>query len=688
MNAIGARTWTITYGSLLALAIGLYFLLVGQGHAGAARTVSGGLSTLAWGWLIFGVIRWWDVPWVAQVGRLIITLKAAAVLIWLFNTLGWEGAQAGVLATTLMLIATVGGLKLLRLTLRIGHPIVGIAGTLIDEAVRMKLVHIFLGTVFIGLPLLTLSHGSESRLAYSVQTFLSWSTLLIGFSLSLMTILLAARSISSEFDQKQVFFTLTKPVARWHYLVGKLLGLVLLNTVLLTVAGGGVYGFAQYMRTLDALDPLDELAVNDQTLAARQTVSPVPVDDSLLNDLLTRRVEALRNENPQRYGNPGDPLTNLNPNDVREIQSRVLANWSAVAPGQRKTFRFTGLEQAAQRNEAARQQLDQILADAGFDDQEGQDYLRALNQVMANFGVVIYPGLPLDEVERRLTVEADKRPLFKRLITRDGAIPLRTIADLLATSYQAPLQVRIVPEAAGRVEGGLIRLRFSVGPWPIPAPPMSEGDAHVINVPVYRIDDNGNLDLTIENPENLELPSITFEPGEGLMLLENAGTFAGNLARTLSVIWVRLVFLAVLGLGAGAVLSFPVAALLALLVYGVAAGSGFVAESLGNYTYFPDSQLPYRDQIALFWERLTTRFDEGEYGDVAKMFIGLIAQGAMLLIPSFADYHPGPLFAAGRQVPLAMITGAAVWLIGVWSIVFGGIAYLLFRRREAARVTL
>ncbi|MEM6551712.1 MAG: ABC transporter permease subunit [Planctomycetota bacterium] len=688
MNAIGPRTWTIVYGSLLAVTLGLYFLLVGQGHPEAARAVSGSLATVAWGWLIFGVIRWWSVPWVATVGRLIITLKAAGVLVWFFNALGWPGAQAGVLATTLMLIATVGGLKLLRLALRLGHPIIGIAGTLIDEAVRMKLVHIFLGTVFIGLPLLTLTHGSESRLAYSVQTFLSWSTLLIGMSLSLMTILLAARSISNEFDQKQVFFTLTKPVARWHYLAGKLLGIVLLNTVLLVVAGGGVYGFAQYMRTLDALDPLDELAVNDQTLAARQTVSPIPVDETLLNDLLARRVEALRNENPVRYGNPGDPITDVSPNDIREIQARVIANWSAVAPGQRKTFRFTGLEQAAQRNQAARQQVEQILTDAGFEDDEGDTYLRGLNRAMANFGVVVYPGLPLDEVERRLTAETDKRPLFKQLITLNGEVPLRTIANLLATSYQAPLQVRIVPESAGRLEDGLVRLRFSVGPWPIPAPPMSEGDAHVVNIPVYRIDDDGNLDLTIENSESLEQPSITFTPREGLLLLENAGTFVGNLARTLSVIWVRLVFLAVLGLGAGSILSFPVATLLALLVYSVAAGSSFVSESIGFYTYFPDSDLPYREQLALFWERLTSNLSEGEYADVLKMFIGLVAKGAMLLIPSFADYHPGPLFAAGRQVPLSMISGAAVWLIGVWSAVFGGIAYLLFRRREAARVTV
>ncbi|MEM1211878.1 MAG: ABC transporter permease [Planctomycetota bacterium] len=688
MNAIGPKTWSVVYGGLLAAAVGLYFLLTGQGHPQAAGTVSNVLAMFAWAWLIFGVIRWWDIPWVATVGRLLITLKAAGVLVWFFNTLGWAGAEVGVIATTLMLIATVAGLKLLRFALRLGHPVIGIAGTLIDEAVRMKLVHIFLGTVFVGLPLLTLSHGNESRLAYSVQTFLSWSTLLIGLSLSLMTILLGARSISSEFDQKQVFFTLTKPVARWHYLVGKLLGLILLNTVLLTVAGGGIYGFAQYMRTLDALDALDELAVNDQTLAARQTVSPQPVDDELLVTLLNRRVEALRNENPQRYGNPGEPLTNVSPNDIREIQSRVLANWSAIAPGQRKTFRFSGLEEAAQRNQAARDQIEQILADAGFEDAEGQDYLQGLNRAMAEFGVVVYPGLPLDEVERRFNAEADRKPLFKRLVTRDGQIPTRTITRLLATSYQAPLQVRVVPEAAGRVEDGLIRLRFSVGPWPIPAPPMSEGDAHVVNIPVYRIDDAGNLDLTIENSEGLEQPSIAFEPGEGLILLENAGTFVGNLIRTLSVIWVRLVFLGVLGLGAGSILSFPVATLLALLIYGVAAGSGFVADSIGYYTYFPDGDLPYRDQIALFWERLTTKLDEGEYGYVVKMFIGLVAKGAMLLIPSFADYHPGPLFAAGRQVPLSMISGAAFWLVGVWSAAFGGLAYLFFRRREAARVTV
>ena len=46
-----------------------------------------------------------------------------------------------------------------------------------------------------------------------------------------------------EIATRQIHMTLTKPLGRVQYLLGKWLGIVLLNAVLLVVAGIATYGF-------------------------------------------------------------------------------------------------------------------------------------------------------------------------------------------------------------------------------------------------------------------------------------------------------------------------------------------------------------------------------------------------------------------------------------------------------------
>src|SRR5690606_23738088 len=88
---------------------------------------------------------------------------------------------------------------------------------------------------------------------------------------------------------------------------------------------------------------------------------------------------------------------------------------------------------------------------------------------------------------------------------------------------------------------------------------------------------------TADNPEGSRPATIAFVPGDGLQMLYRVGSFEANLARGMTMLWLRLGFLAMLGLAASTFLSFPVACLLCLLVYFTSAGSAYLAESLEVY---------------------------------------------------------------------------------------------------------
>jgi hypothetical protein len=102
---------------------------------------------------------------------------------------------------------------------------------------------------------------------------------------------------------------------------------------------------------------------------------------------------------------------------------------------------------------------------------------------------------------------------------------------------------------------------------------------HEIAIPANAVVD-GYLAVVFENvPLNNTL--VLFPTEEGLEILYKADSFGLNFIRATLLIFVRLVFLAVLGISVATWLSFPVAILLCLVVFFSASISGFIIESFG-----------------------------------------------------------------------------------------------------------
>ncbi|MEX0885859.1 MAG: hypothetical protein WD009_05410 [Phycisphaeraceae bacterium] len=601
--------WYTWLAVLLILAVAgeaLAWLVAAQGMPVAGGVIAWAARVAAAGWVGYGLWRWREQPWVRRTTLAVIATVLALLLLRLCVAMGWHGGAIAVAGVYAMAAGFVLGLLLIRLLLSGGHPILGVARTLIDEAVRMRVALVFIIALLLALPALPLAMDPAELLRYRIQSFLSWSLMAVGALLSLMTVFLAVATITRELHDRQVFLTLTKPVARVQYLAGKWLGIALLNLLLVGVCGGGIYVFTQVLAQQPPAAGESATAVREQVLAARIAVGPRPSAGVNLPERLEQRLLQYQQIQPEVYGEPGTPPERLPGTLRREVERQVKAEWMSVGPRQTRTFRFENVP----------------------------------------------------------------RP----------------------RGDQGQVQLRLEPNLTGASPDERVYLEMRINGRPYRVPPLAEANYHVLPIPAAYFDEHNTLEIAIINrgrDPSVQPPGVAFNPSDGLQILSRADSFEANLLRGLAMLWLRLGFLAMLGLAAGAFMSFPTACLLGLLVYIAAASSGYLYESLNEYAYLPGAeQSSGLDPITAAPARFIERLAEGEYGDAFKVIVRVIGSAFMLFVPSFADYNPGPLLADGLLVSWRHLGHAAVWVGAVWTGAMGVIAWLIFRNRELARVTV
>jgi hypothetical protein len=176
--------------------------------------------------------------------------------------------------------------------------------------------------------------------------------------------------------------------------------------------------------------------------------------------------------------------------------------------------------------------------------------------------------------------------------------------------------------------------------------------------------------------------AITLPPGDGLRLLYRTGGFGPNLVRCLAVIWCKLALVAAAGVAAAAMLGFPTAVLLALVIYAGALGSGFLRDALGEYNVVADSFL------AGVLERLRAALDfalEFRFYEAGRMLLGFVTDLVLRVLPAFGDYDAVGSLATGIEVPGRAVLAccATIGLAYPLLLVLGG--WLVFDRRDLVR---
>lgn len=184
---------------------------------------------------------------------------------------------------------------------------------------------LLLGAV-VGLPLVIQDDGTAQGFTQIILTYtLSCITGLLGLS----TLWLACGTLARDIEECQIQVVATKPVARWQIWVGKWIGIMSLNAVLLALTGGCVFGLLEWRAT--KLPPAEQKKLHDQILVARGSAKE-PVDTAEI-ETETERVLQERLKS--------GPVEKVDLPEVRrQIREQVKAALQLVPPSYQRTWKI------------------------------------------------------------------------------------------------------------------------------------------------------------------------------------------------------------------------------------------------------------------------------------------------------------------------------------------------------------
>jgi hypothetical protein len=198
---------------------------------------------------------------------------------------------------------------------------------------------------------------------------------------------------------------------------------------------------------------------------------------------------------------------------------------------------------------------------------------------------------------------------------------------------------------------------------------------HVLPVGTDLIREDGTMAITVYNlfetgPHVKNRGELNFEEDD-FELLYQVASFESNFLRAVIITWVKLGFLAMLGIAASTMLSFPVACLFSFTIFLGGTVGPFLALSLEEYYPPATSQMDWTNiGMVLQW--------------MFQSFIRFTAQGLVFALHSFGEYRPTQSLVEGRLISWRAVLGGFFWLGVVWSgtaMVFG---FLVIRNRQLA----
>ena len=457
--------------------------------------------------------------------------------------------------------------------------IYAVARNTVSQAVRMKVAFVLILFLLIVLPVLPYLLKSDDTQKGEVQIVLTYSMIISSFLLSILTIFLSCAVLSSEIRGKQIHILDSKPISRWEILLGKWLGVMVIDFALLLFMGIVIYGLVVFLaRPERSKNDTDQVILRSEVLLARKAVKPAPpeIDEEQVDKMYRQMLlERTREEIPE------DKTKHI-------LREGLKRRTQVVAPRHRKTWKF---------------------------------------QVNPN----------------------PKRP--------DMPFVLRfCILDSASTPDQ-------VFRAQWVIHNPDTDRLFIGREWDY----VTEKNHHLL-IPGQIIGDTGNLEVTFVNLE-MQIRSVMFpqEEHRGLVILYPEGSFIGNYARSLALIFSRLCFLAIVGIMASTFLSFPVAALFNLTIYLFGYSAEFIVDLI--------QKNPLKEYRI---EGVT------EGIEVLSLGQGLILRILVFLFPNLTRYNPVGKVTTGIMVEWTMLLSGVFLLVVVYGGVAAIIGYLIFNNRELA----
>ena len=223
----------------------------------------------------------------------------------------------------------------------VGRPMFAMAWLTIKAALRYRLVQILavlLLAAVIFLPAIVKHDGTARGFTQILLTYSMGSvTLLLGFA----TLWLACGTMARDVEECQMQMVAVKPIARWEIWLGKWFGLVLLNVLLLGIAGGAMYGVMMWRARLLPPAALEELQT--KVLVARGSIRESIDERGMEAEVERRLAERLREAT----------VAAMDRGFVRQqIREQVRAQFQIVRPGMaRRWVMDFGVRAAGLRDE-------------------------------------------------------------------------------------------------------------------------------------------------------------------------------------------------------------------------------------------------------------------------------------------------------------------------------------------------
>ncbi|HOK95459.1 MAG TPA: hypothetical protein P5175_05040 [Anaerohalosphaeraceae bacterium] len=457
------------------------------------------------------------------------------------------------------------------------HSIWAVAQNTLAQALRMKIAVVIILLLGILLPLMSVVMEGDGTLLGKLQTFTSYGLGLISLLLCILTIAVSAFTLSSDLKRKHIFLIVTKPIRRVEYMLGKLLGILLLDTLLLGLFSGVVYGSVLFVY---------------QTAKA-----PAEQREKAEAEFFTARLGIKAQL------------------DKDQLAKQALA-------------RYKELKEAGQIP-------------------DGMPYSRVMSELIGQESMKA----------RKVDPGEVKEWEFQNIRIKNTSDP----NTLLFVRYK--YQVTVTPpdeKVFGMWRVGDIRQFRSGGQFRTPVYRYEEAESirtvHEFYVPANALAEDGFLGIAFYN--NPAMNQTTVIPEE-LEVLYRTGTFTENYFRAVLMIFIRLMFLAILGLSLSTWLSFPVVILICLIVFLAGLTNGFILDAIES--------LP------------------AAAGVVYKFTI----KPLLWLLPQFdGAYNPNRYIVDGRTMRwmfLAATLGITVCIKGLLMFLAG---ILIFSRREVAKAVV
>lgn len=541
----------------------------------------------------------------------------------------------------------VGGWELRGAGRRIG----AVLRTTLAEGLRAKVASGFAALILISIPVFWLTSEGDGTIKGKVQMFFTYSLGFSLFLLAILTVLFSCRSLSVEIASRQIYGIVSKPIPRWQIVVGKWLGVILLDLVLIILAGVMTWTGTR-MTVSSFTKDLEKELVTYGNLTPGQAATAVAAlaevrgvgRKGLESPVVTAICEMLGKTREE----VGDILlrlpeaTRVNLRRFDELRRQVLVA-RAMIPVEVPDFT---------------KEIDEIYQSLKNDERLPTDWSEKrirdsiTRELMLSYCSIGYAegrtweikGPPPEEgkdwvMSLRFKMRAPRQPIA----TQVGDITLETDQLLCEWALGDPRKSNFLPAPPGQ--------------YPI-------NTANEFEIPQQGIEKDGTILLSFMNVDPRRIEAIFDLPGGALSVMYRIGPWELGLVQALLAGFIPLCCLAAFGVCASTFLSFPVGSLIVLTLFVISSSMGFVAEALAvAKEYAP----PEHDR-ELAWEvrRLT----------VETMDWAL----------SIGDLDPINRLMEGHAVGWPALWRATWKYVLIKSSLVMILAVMIFRRRELAAV--